>query len=727
MSLLDEVLARVRQPKKDGEWYSALCPVHETNGNGHHASLRLRAATQVEDGVIVSCMAGCARADLQAALGLSGMGSKSSSSDDNTHLFWAESRPPADAIVATYDYTDEEDHLLFQKLRFAPKRFVQRSADGTYKLDGVRRVLYHLPEVVAAPEVVVCEGEKAADALRTIGLTATCASGGAGKWRSEYAQSLRGKRVLVCPDHDEQGRKHGEIVIAALRKVGIECYTVALPGLPEKGDPYDAVQAGLTRERFLELAEAAAARREQSASAEVYREKAAEYRLTEGGNAERFAAQHQQFVASVPERGLLAYAGGVFVSDKLALMRYARETVLGLYAEALQADTETKRRALAEHARRSDTNHARSAMLALAAAEELLEVPLSAFDADPESLCVQNGVVDLRTGLLAPHSPSSRMTQKAGASYSGRVDCATWTAHLERVFAGDQELIQFVQRLFGYALTGYTREQKFAIFYGHGANGKSVTLHLLERALGDYARSAAAKTFTMARHTEQRNDLARLEGARLVTTFETTASTTLDEEMIKQLTGGDRLVTRFLHQEFFEYTPQFLIVMSTNHKPTVEVADYAIKRRVLLVPFDVTIPEAEQDRDLERKLDAELDGILSWAVAGAAAYLADGLKVPKVVEEATEKAREELDPLNGFRDLITMEPSAWTASSAVRLALEKWAHEEGLKRVPSDKELKPWLERLGAIFKRRHGGARGWAGISVEGQPIETSLDLLEG
>jgi putative DNA primase/helicase len=363
-------------------------------------------------------------------------------------------------------------------------------------------------------------------------------------------------------------------------------------------------------------------------------------------------------------------------------------------------------------------------MITLAAAEETLEVQSSAFDANPELLCTMNGVVDLRSGNLLPHSPETRMTQKAGANYSGRVDCHTWLAHLDRIFAGDQDLISFVQRLFGYALTGYTREQIFSVFYGHGANGKSVTLHMMERAIGGYARSAAAKTFTMARHAEQRNDLARLEGARLVTTFETTAATVLDEEMIKQLTGGDRLVTRFLHQEFFEYTPQFLIIMSTNHKPMVEVADYAIKRRVMLVPFEVTIPEKEQDRNLEHKLEKELDGILSWAVAGAVEYLADGLKIPAVVTAATEKAREELDPLNGFLDLITKDPEAWTSSASVRSAVEKWAHDEGMKRTPSDKELKPWLERHGAVFQRRNAGGRGWSGISVEGQHSETRMDL---
>jgi hypothetical protein len=360
MSLLDQVLSRLPQPKRDGDWYTTFCPAHESNGNGHHASLRLMAATQVDDGVIMSCMAGCSAGDIQAALGLSGVGCKATS-DANTFLFWA--NPVPDEIVATYDYTDEDGVLLYQKVRFAPKRFVQRRPDGNggwiWKLDDTRRVLYQLPEVVKAVgesrTVFICEGEKAADAVRTLKFTATCASEGATKWKAAYANSLKGSRCVVLPDNDEKGRKHGEIVIAALRRAGIPCCTVRLPGLPPKGDPYDAVRSGLTNKQLRTLTEESFERREEKAAAEDLKNLANEYRLTEGGNAERFADQHKDRVASVPGRGMLAYQGGIFSPDKLALMRYARETVLSLYAEALEADTESKRRALAEHARRSDT------------------------------------------------------------------------------------------------------------------------------------------------------------------------------------------------------------------------------------------------------------------------------------------------------------------------------------------------------------------------------------
>ena len=758
MSLIDQVLARVAHPRKDGEWFTALCPVHEMTGNGHHASLRLRAATQVPEGVIVTCMAGCAREDMQAALGLSGCQAKTSASDDHSYLFWVREEKPGRRIVATYDYTDEAGQLLFQKARYEPKTFVQRrpleghwawglsageyaqdelgdwrrAADDTSAaaprrtLPQARQVLYHLPELLTAETVVVAEGEKAADALRSLGLSATCASGGAGKWRADYAACLTGRRVIVCPDNDEQGRKHGEIVIAALRKAGVTCCTVRLPGLPDKGDPYDAVQAGLTADQLAELAAAAFARRETVETAEVYAAKRAEYRLTEGGNAERFAAQHVGKVAFVPERGFLAYRDGVFTKDDTTMMRCAKETIMAMYADAGRIDEADGRRALSEHARRSDTQRAMNAMVSLAAHEPSLEVPIAEFDADPYRLCVKNGVVDLKTGDLLPHGPELRMLKRAGASYSLDAKCPTWMAHLNRIFAGDSDLVMFLQVLFGYALTGLSIEQVFAIFHGGGANGKSVTLHLMDQAMADYACSADASTFSRHKSDAIRNDLARLNGARLVTTFERGTRQTLDEETIKRLTGGDKITARFLHQEAFEYTPQFLIVMSTNAKPTVDSADYAIKRRVLLVPFGVTIPDDEQDKFLEQKLQAELDGILTWGVLGATMYCDGGLTVPESVSAATQQYRNEMDPLQGFAEYLCPDPTAWISAAEVRSALERWAKEDGVRNLPAGRAFAAWMVDHGATPDRKRTG-RGWRGVSVEGCHAEHSMDLQDG
>lgn len=725
MSLLDDALARVRNPKKDGDWFQGFCPVHENNGDAnHHPSLRLRDSTKFPNGVVVTCMAGCSREDLQAALGLTGAKVKTSPSDENTHLFYD---PPADNIVAVYDYTDEDGVLLYQKVRFTPKRFVQRAADGTYKLDGIRRVLYHLPEVVASETVYLCEGEKAADAVRTLGLTATCPPNGQMKWKKELTPSLIGKRVVVLPDNDEPGRDGAIKAVSVLRRAGITCCTVRLPELPDGGDPYDAVQDGLTAEKLESYAAEAFERREEKTAVESFKMMSAEYRLTEGGNAERFVADHKERVASVHEWDtLLVYEDGIFVQSEMALDALAKQTVLGIYAEAAKAP-DGVRRGLSEHARRSDSKTARRNMVTLARSEPEIRVKPDQFDADPELLCVKNGIVDLRTGVRRPHSPSSRMTRMAGASYDIDAPCPLWLAHLSRIFNGDQEIIAFLQRLMGYALTGYTREQLFAVFYGSGANGKSVTLHRIEEALGDYAKTAAASSLSQSRASSggTREDLVRLRAARLVTTFESEDRKKLDAELVKQLTGGDRIAARGLYKGTTEFRPEFLVVMSTNHKPTVDVADYAIKRRVLLVPFEVTIPEEERDNDIEHKLAAEIDGILSWCVVGAVAYLADGLQIPNHIRAATETYRNEMDPMHGFRDLIVFDHSAWTPTAQIRQAVETYCREEGTT-PPSGRELSDWLEKLGARPHRRNK-ARGWSGITVEGCTHERALGDIGG
>jgi hypothetical protein len=165
--------------------------------------------------------------------------------------------------VATYEYTDEDGHHLFDVLRFAaPKTFRQRVRQGdgghTWKLTGVRRVLFRLPVVVeavgAGRVVFVVEGEKDVLRLEALGLVATCNAGGAGKWRrTEYVETLRGARVAILPDNDDPGREHALDVAEHLRGIAEEVRIVELPGLPEKGDVSEWLDAGHTREELGEL------------------------------------------------------------------------------------------------------------------------------------------------------------------------------------------------------------------------------------------------------------------------------------------------------------------------------------------------------------------------------------------------------------------------------------------------------------------------------------------
>jgi AAA domain len=272
VTVYDDVYSRVARPAADGDWTKALCVVHETSGDGHKPSLRFK-PSDTGDGVVITCMGGCAGEDLRAALCLGDdVKLKPSKTDAQTFLLYRQNGNGRQ-IVASYDYCDEAGHLLYQKVRYAPKEFVQRRQDGAggwiYSLTkdaqgkplarAIRRVLYRLSEVLAAAKagelVFVNEGEKGAEAVRGHGLVATCASGGAGRWSDDYADSLQGTRVAVIVDNDGEGRKHGALVIASLRKKGIPCATVEIPGLPPKGDAHDAVAAGMTKADLVNMAE----------------------------------------------------------------------------------------------------------------------------------------------------------------------------------------------------------------------------------------------------------------------------------------------------------------------------------------------------------------------------------------------------------------------------------------------------------------------------------------
>ena len=253
-----------------------------------------------------------------------------------------------------------------------------------------------------------------------------------------------------------------------------------------------------------------------------------------------------------------------------------------------------------------------------------LTVPQREWDRDPMLLGVENGVLDLRIGQ--PIDPDRRhyISRNVATRYIADATAPLWCAFLDRIMDGDLAMIAFLQRAVGYSLTGSTREQCMFIAHGPGANGKSVFLHTLRELVGDYGRDCPAETLLAKRDQAINNDVARLASARLVCAVETEDGKRFAESLVKALTGGDTITARFLHREFFEFVPQFKLWLATNHKPTIRGDDHAIWRRIRLIPFAVTIPEAEQDGDLGAKLAEERAGILKWAVEAASPGSATG-------------------------------------------------------------------------------------------------------
>ena len=271
----------------------------------------------------------------------------------------------------------------------------------------------------------------------------------------------------------------------------------------------------------------------------------------------------------------------------------------------------------------------------LAKADRRIAATVDQWDADPWLLNTPGGVVDLRDGGYRLHNPADYITKISGTAPDPSRPIPHWLAFLERVTAADAELIAFLQRIAGYCLTGSTSEHALFFLYGTGSNGKSTFLNAITGVIGGYCRTAPIETFTASPSDRHPTDLAGLRGARLVTAVETEEGRRWAESKIKALTGGDKIAARFMRQDFFEYTPQFKLLIAGNHKPGLRSVDEAIRRRLHLIPFTITIPAEERDLGLPDKLKAEAPGILNWMIDGCLQWQQIGLAPPKVVTDAT--------------------------------------------------------------------------------------------
>jgi putative DNA primase/helicase len=350
----------------------------------------------------------------------------------------------------------------------------------------------------------------------------------------------------------------------------------------------------------------------------------------------------------------------------------------------------------------------------LARADRRLAATVDQWDSDPWLLNTPGGVIDLRSGLLRPVRREDYMTKCTGVAPSDAEPTA-FLAFLARVTGGDHELQQFLQRLFGYALTGVTREHALAFFHGTGGNGKSVLLGVAAGIFGDYAMTAPIDLFLASRGEQHPTGLAGLRGARLVTAIETEERRRWAESKIKALTGGDRVTARFMRQDYFEFIPQFKLVIAGNHKPGLRGVDEAIRLRMHLVPFIVTIPAEERDEQLPERLEAEWPAILGWMIRGCLEWQREGLAAPEAVLAATDAYLEAEDSLAlWLGECCEGETLGWESSTALWKSWKAWAETAG-EYPGSQKRLSEILKDRGFAYKRQAGtGRAGFGGLKLK-------------
>lgn len=349
------------------------------------------------------------------------------------------------------------------------------------------------------------------------------------------------------------------------------------------------------------------------------------------------------------------------------------------------------------------------AVASLVKSDRAIAVSMGALDHDPWLLNTPGGMVDLRTGAIAPAVPDTLSTKITAVPPDVTGECPRWLAFLAEATGHDRALMGYLQRLAGYCLTGVTREQHLTFIYGPGGNGKSIFLNVVNGILGDYARVASMDTFTASYGDKHSTDLAMLAGARLVAASETGAGKRWDEARIKSLTGGEPVTARFMRQDNFTYLPQFKLLFVGNHKPEIRDIDDAIRRRIQLVPF--VVKPAVVDKELAGRLREEWPAILAWMVRGCLEWQTEGLAPPPSVTEATQEYFAEEDGLGKWiSECCDVGPDYASTTQELFTAWREYANRTG-EHAGS---MKRFASKLSTRFSRWREPANrrmGFAGI----------------
>jgi putative DNA primase/helicase len=416
--------------------------------------------------------------------------------------------------------------------------------------------------------------------------------------------------------------------------------------------------------------------------------------LTDVGNARRLVERHgESWRYCFPWKNWLFWDGirwSKDVNDKI--VERAKDTAAAIYEEAAEAGRQNmqKAEALGKWAVSSQSRERIRAMVELARSE--IPIAPAELDKDPWALNVQNGTLDLRTGALRQHKREDLITKLAPVEFARDAVCPRFQKVVMDSANGDPDLAVYIQRHLGYALTGDTSEECLFFWHGTGRNGKGTIAETVRAAMGDYAATTPAATLTQADNKGPRNDLAALKGIRIVLASEVNEGRKLDEALVKSLTGGDNISARFLFGEWFEYRPEYKVVLQTNYRPRVRGVDEGIWSRIRLVPFDHTVPEQERDKGLKAcLLQHELPGVLNWLLEGCLDWQRRcGLDEPGAVRAATQTYREQEDTLADFlagctvtaQTLGELPVDVVVPCGELLEACDNWSEQNGLDPVP---------------------------------------------
>lgn len=420
---------------------------------------------------------------------------------------------------------------------------------------------------------------------------------------------------------------------------------------------------------------------------------AEDFHLSDDGNAQRFIMLHgpELLFCHGKRKRWYAWDGIRFQEDRTGKVHYmARDVAHHIKAEAdampQEASTQDRRKRTYSFSIQTENHNKRKAFVELAAFDPQVAMTPEMLDRDPWLLCVRNGYLNLETGKLEPADPERLVTRQAAVTFNPAATCPKWLTLLDKVTRGNHAMVDFIQQVTGYLLTGETREDKFFLFIGDGANGKSTVLETISAILGDYAVTPPPGTFLERKFNNPSSaspELAMLPGARLATMSETDQGDKVALGLLKRLAAGGKGSARDMYAGLESDTPTVKIIIDSNHPPRITSNDFGTWRRVVRIPFNYRFQGTELIPEFRAKMIrdeyGEHSGILNWMLEGCLKWQQAGrLTLPVEVESATATYRKTEDPVTRFLDdCTTIGDGMATRAGDLYTTFRKWTETNG--------------------------------------------------
>jgi putative DNA primase/helicase len=610
-----------------------------------------------------------------------------------------------------------------------------RPGEGAQWFAECRRVLYNLPAVLqakgAGEEVWFCEGEKDVENVKKRGAVATTCVGGSCNWRPEFGEMLKGATVVLVRDQDKPGFKRVAVAYEALQAVGCFVRVVA----PAEGkDASDHIFAGRGLDEFVDVdphEKCLEPKKEQQAEAQTPEITVVDggggsqpapstapapietrprggngyYPADEHGNCRRLIDRFGKDIHWCPKFGAwLTWDGNRWVVDEtegapLQAMAVLVVCDLERHLKKLEVGSKTWQ-AYLKYIQASASKRGINAMIDLAKREPGIAISPDQLDADDMLAGCPNGTLDLTTGELRTSRREDLITKQLGVSYDPDARCDGFGEFLSQALLGDSELYSYVWRAMGYSLTGSTKAECFFFAHGPGGGGKGTMFRVLKAVMGDYAKTLRAASLQAKNIDQIPQDIAKLKGARIAFVHETAENKRFDENLIKELTGGNEVTARFMRENEFEYLPKFKLWIAGNHKPDIISFDRSWSRRLRLIPFEHVVPEEQADEELKVRLATEqAPGVLAQMVRYCVKWQQDGMREGAAMRLALAQYREESDAVRRFLD--------------EKCELDQFG-DEGARASDLYKQFKLWAKEYG-----EYCGSVVWFGKDLAGKLFE--------